>query len=45
MASGVLAKRTVVLDDAGPSRMVLLSCKCSTVDLRLQHAKYVSGHT
>jgi len=39
MASGVLAKRTVLLDDDGPSRMVLLSCRCSTFDLRLQHAR------
>lgn len=45
MASGVLAKRTEMLDDDGPSRMVLLSCRFSTFDLRLQHAKYISRHT
>ena len=45
MASGVLAKRTLLFEDDGPSRMVLLSCRCSTLDLRLQHAKYISGHT
>ncbi len=44
MASGVLAKRTVLFEDDGPSRMVLLSCRCSTFYLRLQHARYISGH-
>lgn len=40
MASGVLAKRMLLFDDAGPSRMVLMTCRLTTFKLRLQHAKY-----
>ncbi len=44
MASGVLAKRTVLSDDSGPSRRVLVTCRCSTLDLHLQHSKHFRTH-
>jgi len=40
MASGVLAKRMLLFDDARPSRMVLVTCRLTTIKLRLQHGKY-----